>query len=172
VDEWNDMDVPRNFEEVPDGGDDTDQAYKDTGVRNNAFEVEEAEAVEFEPVSDNLGTATLPPQSTPTRESDGRPIRVRKPVSRLVPSFKGKSYGTTFAQVGAQMVGMNMTESIRHMEEELKSMGVDDGDKIAMGVILTNMSIKKSIAKLGFEPTMKSSLAEMKQIHMRDSFVP
>ncbi len=70
------------------------------------------------------------------------------------------------------MVGMNMTESIRHMEEELKSMGVDDGDEIAMGIILTNMSIKKSIAKLGFEPTMKSSLAEMKQIHMRDSFVP
>jgi hypothetical protein len=76
------------------------------------------------------------------------------------------------AQIGAQMVGMTATESIRHMEEELKSMGVDDGDKAAMGVILTNMSIKQSIAKLGFEPTMKSSKAEMKQIHMRDSFRP
>jgi hypothetical protein len=41
-----------------------------------------------------------------------------------------------------------------------------------MGVVLTNMSIKQLIAKLGFEPTMKSSKAEMKQIHMRDSFKP
>ena len=42
------------------------------------------------------------------------------------------------------------------MEKELESMGVDDGDGAAMGVILTNMSIKQLIAKLGFEPTMKS----------------
>jgi hypothetical protein len=34
------------------------------------------------------------------------------------------------------------------------------------------MSIKQSIAKLGLEPTMTSSKAEMKQIHMRDSFQP
>ena len=50
------------------------------------------------------------------------------------------------------------------MEKELELMGVGDGDEAAMGVILTNMSIKQSIAKLGFEPTMKSSKAEMKQI--------
>ncbi len=58
------------------------------------------------------------------------------------------------------------------MEKELESMGVDDGNEAAMGVILTNMSIKQSMAKLGFKPTMKSSKAEMKQIHMRDSFRP
>jgi hypothetical protein len=40
-------------------------------------------------------------------------------------------------------------------------MGVNNGNKAAMGVILTNMLIKQSIAKLGFEPTMKSSKAEM-----------
>ena len=66
------------------------------------------------------------------------------------------------AQIGAQMVGMMVTESIQHMEEELKLMGIDNGDKAVMGIILTNMSIKQSIAKLGFEPTMKSSKAEMK----------
>ena len=43
-----------------------------------------------------------------------------------------------------------------------------DGDMAAMGVIMTNMSIKQSIKKLGIEPTMNSSKAEMKQIHMRD----
>ena len=76
------------------------------------------------------------------------------------------------AQIGAQMVGMTVMESIQHMEEELKLMGIDDGNQAAMGVILTNMLIKQSIAKLRFEPTMKSSKAEMKQIHMRDSFRP
>ncbi len=86
--------------------------------------------------------------------------------------FEGKSYGTTMAQIGAQMVGMTTTESIQHMEEELKSMGVNDGNMASMGIILTNMSIKKSIEKLGYKPTMKSSKAEMKQIHMRDSFKP
>jgi hypothetical protein len=70
------------------------------------------------------------------------------------------------------MVGMTMTQSIQHMQVELESMGIDEGDEAAMGVILTNMSIKQSIAKLGLEPTMKSSKAEMKQIHMRDSFKP
>ena len=69
------------------------------------------------------------------------------------------------------MVGMTTTESIRHMEKELESIGVG-GNMAAMGVIMTNMSIKKSIKKLGIEPTMKSSRAEMKQIHMRDSFKP
>ena len=51
-------------------------------------------------------------------------------------------------------------------------MGVDNCDMAAMGIIMTNMSIKQLITKLGIEPTMKSSKVEMKQIHMRDSFKP
>ena len=35
-----------------------------------------------------------------------RPVRVRKPVERLVMSFKGKKYGTTMVQVNAEMGGM------------------------------------------------------------------
>jgi hypothetical protein len=129
VDDWNN-DVQADYD--PDGGDDAiDQVYEDTGVHDatadDAFEVKNERAVEFEAVLDNSGSTTLPPQSdrptggtTPTRKSNGRPIRVRKPVPRLILSLKGKSYGTTMAQIGAQLVGMTMTESIRHMEEELK----------------------------------------------------
>ena len=51
-------------------------------------------------------------------------------------------------------------------------MGVNNGNMAAMGFISTNMSIKQSIKKLGIEPTMKSRKAEMKQIHMLDSFKP
>ncbi len=109
VDEWN--------EDVLDGGDNTgddaiDQVYNNAGVHNatadDAFEVKDAGAAEFEAVLGNSAPTTLPPQpkalrggTTPTQDGDGRPTRVLKPVSRLVPSFKGKSYGTTMAQVGA-----------------------------------------------------------------------
>ena len=94
---------------------------------DKAFKVKDKGAVEFEAVLGNLGPTTLPPQpkaprggTTPTQDGNGRPTRFRKPISRLVLSFKGKSYGTTMAQVGAQMVGMTATESIRHMEKELE----------------------------------------------------
>ncbi len=70
------------------------------------------------------------------------------------------------------MVGMMTTESIQHMEKELESMGVGNSNLAEMGVIMTNMSIKQSIKKLGVKPTIKSSKVEMKQIHMRDSFKP
>ena len=88
--------------------------------------VEDTGAVEFEATLGNLDLTTLLPQpktprgvTTPTQDGGGRPTRVQKPVSRLVPSFKGKSYGTTMAQIGAQMVGMMTMESIQHMEKEL-----------------------------------------------------
>jgi hypothetical protein len=50
---------------------------------------------------------TLPPQVPPqttTQDGGGRPTRDRKQVSRLIPSFKGNSYGTTMAQVIGEMV--------------------------------------------------------------------
>jgi hypothetical protein len=172
VDEWN--------KDVLENGDNAIEQYvgkSDAGVykaavADDAFEAKEAEDVEFEPILGSSDPITPAIETTPTQDGRGRPIRVCKPVSRLVPSFKGKSYGATMAQIGAQMVGMTTMESIRHMEKELELMGVGDGDMAAMGVILTHMSIKQSIKKLGIEPTMKSSKAEMKQIHMCDSFKP
>ena len=66
---------------------------------DDAFEVEDAGAVEFEATLGNSDLTTLSPQpntprggTTPTQDGGGRPTGVRKPVSRLVPSFKGKSY--------------------------------------------------------------------------------
>ena len=137
-------------------GDDAIDQYvckSDTGVHNaaadEAFGVDEVGDWEVEPISGNVDHATLLPHPTttarvitPTQDGSVRPTRVRTPVSRLIPRFKGKSYGTTMAQIGAQMVGMTTTESIQHMEKELESMGVGNGDMAVMGVIMTNMSIK------------------------------
>ena len=71
------------------------------------------------------------------------------------------------AQVSADMMGMS-TEKY----DKLESMGFDDGQSTVMGMIFAtngNMSIKQSTAKLGYEATMKSCKAEMKQIHMRNT---
>jgi len=74
----------------------------------------EAGEMEFEPVLGNLDLTTLPPQpkaprgvTTPPQNAAGRPTRDRKPVSRLIPSFKGKTYGTTMAQVSADIGGIH-----------------------------------------------------------------
>ena len=86
-------------------GDDAIDQYvceSDTGVykaaADEAFEAKEARDVECEPISGNSDLTTLLPQpitptgvTTPTQDGGGRPTRVWKPVSRLVPSFKGKS---------------------------------------------------------------------------------
>ena len=73
------------------------------------------------------------------------------------------------AQVSADMMGMS---TILYMEQELESMGFNDGDSAVIGVVMANaanMPIKQSTKKLGLEATMKSCKAKMKQIHMRDT---
>jgi hypothetical protein len=78
-------------------------------------------------------------------------------------------------QVSADMMGMLMEESILYMQSKLELIGFDDGDSAVMGMIFAangNMSIKQSTAKLGYEATMESCKAEMKQIHMRNTFKP
>jgi hypothetical protein len=152
VDEWN--------KDVPADGDDTinqakgnnynsdtgviDEEMKleptkdssDTGVQDYGhFDIEGHEDGHFEP-------ATFPnPSASPTmttHDGGGRPTRIRKPVSRLIPSFTGKSYGTTLAQISEEMVGMTMNQSISHMGRELEAMEAHEGDRDALGVIMAN----------------------------------
>ena len=77
-----------------------------------------------------LPTPSANPTAT-TQDGGGRPAIDRKPVSRLIPSFKGKSYGTTMAQVSGEMVGMTFSQSVKHMELELEAMEPHDGDRSA-----------------------------------------
>ena len=112
------------------------------------------------------------PSAATMQDAGGRPKRDRKPVSRLIPDFKGKSYGTTMAQISNQMVGMTRKQSIRHMEQELEAMESHDGDYEALGVIMANLSLNQSIKSFGRDKTMAACKAEMKQIHLRNTFVP
>ena len=97
--------------------------------------------------------------SPPSQQENDRPIRTRKPVSRLIPSFEGKSYGTTMAQISARMVGLSATESIKFMESELTRMSTDDNDATAMGIIMAHMSVKQATKKSGVDRTTKSCVS-------------
>jgi len=184
VDEWN-KDVPKYgdniINQVAGNNDNSDAGVpvhlepinndSDTGVpddshKNGLFENDG----HFEPIT--LPTPSASPSAT-TQDGGGRPTRVRKQVSRLIPSFEGKSYGTTMVQVSGEMVGMTLSQSIKHMELELEAMEPHDGDRRALkGVLLANLSLKQSIKLFGKEKTMASATAEMQQIHWRKSFFP
>ena len=103
VDEWN-MGVPENLVEVQEGDGHIDQVMGTTknpfsGVEDTSeFETVDAESVE--PVLDKT-------PSPPSQQENDRPIRTQKPVSRLIPSFEGKLYGTTMAQISASSWGLN-----------------------------------------------------------------
>ena len=168
VDKWN-MGVPENLVEVQEGDGHISQVM---GTIKNTFsgveDMSEFEAVDVESVDPVLDKT---PSTTPQQESD-RPIRTQKPVLRLKPSFEGKSYGTTMAQISARMVGLLGTESIKFMESELTRMGTDDHDATAMGIIMAHMLVKQATKKFGVDWTTKACMKEIKQIHMRKTFVP
>ena len=64
--------------------------YK-AAAADEACEAKEAGDVEFEPILGSSNPITPAGVTTPTQDGGGRPIRVCKPASRLIPSFKGKS---------------------------------------------------------------------------------
>jgi hypothetical protein len=74
-------------------------------------------------------------------------------------SFKVKLYGTTMAQVSAEIGGMLAKESVKYMESELVNMGADDTDATVVGIILTHMSVKQLTLKLGVDRTLKACMA-------------
>ena len=119
------MGVPENLVQVQEGDVHIDQFM---GTAKNPFSgVEDTSELESrtEPVLKKN-------PSLPSQQENDRPIRTRNPVSRLIPSFEGKSYGTTMALISARMVGLLAIESIKFMESELTRMGTDDHDETAM----------------------------------------
>ena len=127
-----------------------------SGVDNTSeFEAVDAEfEPEFEPEFKQAFEPVLGiTPSLPSQQENERPTRTRKPVSRLIPTFKGKSYGTTMAQISARMVGLSTKESIKFMESELTQMGTDDQDTMAMGIIMAHMSVKQATKKFGVNQT-------------------
>ena len=68
-------------------------------------------------------------------------------------------------------MGKSLKDSIAIMESELTIMGSGEQDATAMGVIMAHMSVKQVTKAFGHDRTNKACVAELKQIHMRNTFV-
>ena len=115
MDEGN-KDVPTDGDKAIDQEVEPDTGvYKATEAVDVDYDSVEAGKEAYEQFLGNLDLTTIPPQPitpkgvtlTPAKkDGGGMPTRDRKPISRLVPSFKGKSNGTAMVQLNAEMVGM------------------------------------------------------------------
>jgi hypothetical protein len=68
--------------------------------------------------------------------------------------------------------GMTVEESIKYLTDELMDDGVYKINPEVCGLVMAQLSMKSGAAKLGELPVTAAVEAEMKQIHMRDTFVP
>jgi hypothetical protein len=75
------------------------------------------------------------------------------------------------AQNSKLMLGMSAKKPVSYMESQLSEVG-DNQDAAMMGIIMAHLSMKKSVKKFGEARTEEACKKEIKQIHMRNTFVP
>ena len=115
-----------------------------------------------------IGSET--PRVSPTVTPTGRPVRERKAPSNYNPSFKGSKYGYAMTQI-LEMDGNTVEESVAFMQAELSEAGEHHRPDV-IGIIMAQLSLKAAEREFGVIRTDKACRAEVKQLHMRNTFVP
>jgi len=167
VDPHDDEDVVESLED--------DQDFEDGDVNGQTIDEDREDSDDHVLQEDSRGgSPRLQPPSTMDQEStpavSGRPQRTRAPPSRLIPSFEGKSYeetGRAMVGIMKDLDGKTVDESIELMRGELKRVCPE-----VLGIVMAQMSMKAATVKFGELRTTNACEAEVKQIHMRDTFVP
>ena len=142
--------------------------------------IEEAPVGPTTTINDTVGTTVEGPPAT------GRPQRVRKRPESFVPSMQGKKYSYAMAAIMEKLYGKTADQAMQFMGHELRQ--ADDHQikwpevigmcmvqlsmKMVDGSNHVQLSLKAADAKFGTVRTKKAALAEVKQIHMRNTFVP
>jgi hypothetical protein len=104
--------------------------------------------------------------------ASGRPIREqRHPKPAYKPSMTGKKYIMAMATIMGNLHGKTADESRKFMGLELMEAGEHHRPEI-IGMMMVQLSMKAAAAKFGKVWTKKACTAEVKQIHMRNTFVP
>ena len=75
------------------------------------------------------------------------------------------------AQIMESMHGKSASKSVQHMTKELRSVGEHRQPDI-VGMVMVQLSMKAATAKFGEARTTYACHARIKQIHMRNMFVP
>jgi len=140
-------------------------------------EILEVQPLFQEPIPDLVQTPPAPeilnpafdvPPPVPT-EIEGvdillspRPQRVRKPPTRLVPSFKGKSYEST---VATQIEGVH-TQKVIHPNDQM-----DQQHALITYYCMTHLSMNAGLKR--WKTKGESAVSDkLKQLHFRDTFEP
>ena len=95
--------------------------------------------------------------------------RERKPPNPFIPSWMGKKYGYAMAQI--KHINGTVEESISFMQQELSKAGEHHRPEV-IGAIMVQLSMKAAEREFGVKRTKKACRLEVKQIHMRNIFVP
>jgi hypothetical protein len=119
---------------------------------------------------DKTPVVSPPVPPPPTDIPSGRPVRKRKPPSSFIPSMQDQKYGYAMAQI-LDMHGNTVEESVTFMQWELHEAGEHHRAEV-IGVIMVALSLKAAQKQFGVIRTDKAFRTEVKQIHMRNSFIP
>ena len=93
----------------------------------------------------------------------------------MIPSFTGTKYEESGHNMVAAMKpldGKTVEETIKYLTDELMEDGVYKINPEVFGIVMAQLSMKSGAAKLGEIPVAAAAEAELKQIHMRSTFVP
>ena len=97
------------------------------------------------------------------------PVRTAK--NKHIPSHTGKRYGYAMAQIMGSMHGKLASELAQNMAKELRSVREHIRPEVVKMVIV-QLSMKAATVKFREARMTKASCVEIKQIHMRNMFVP
>lgn len=118
-----------------------------------------------------LGT-TGGPSVEPVKVGSGWAQRVRNPPKpQYEPSIFGKKYGYAMAVIIDNLCGKTADESSKFMGHELREVGEHHRPEV-IGMCMAQLSMKAAGVKFGKVRTKNACMKEVKQIHMRDTFVP
>jgi hypothetical protein len=98
----------------------------------------------------------------------GRPTRNRKPVDSYIPSMTGQRYAYAVTQLD-KLEDQTVLHPNAHMFFQDERLQPAEPDVVA--AIMTQLSLKAGLKNWG-ERGYKAAHAEMKQLHMRDTFKP
>jgi len=83
----------------------------------------------------------------------------------------GKKYGYAMATTMGDLYGMTTNEARAFMGHRLQEAGAHHRPEVVVS-LMVQLSMKAAAVKFGEVRTNKACMKEIKQIHMRDTFVP
>ena len=134
--------------------------------------IEQQVRPESRPVESVVGARVRGVTPTQVVTPSERPVRERRPPKPAYePSMTGKKYGMAMATIMTRLKDKSADDARAYMQQELWEAGEHHQPEV-MGVMMVQLSMKAATTKFGVTRTDQACKKEIKQIHLRDTFVP